>query len=206
LPEASPALRRASAAEAPALARMLARAFWDDPVAVWSCRPEALRPAMLERFHGTRLRQLIGEQEVWTTPELTCAALWAPPGHGQHTTPRQDIELARCLLHPRLVWRLPLVARGLLEIQRHHPAEPPHWYLAVLGTDPSAQGHGLGSAILGAVLDRCDADGVAAYLETSKERNIDFYARHGFRVTGELRLPRGPSVWPMWREPEPSAQ
>jgi ribosomal protein S18 acetylase RimI-like enzyme len=193
-------LRRASAADVPALARMLARAFSDDPHATWSCRPEALRPAVLERFQATRLRQLMVHEEVWTTPELSCAALWAPPGH-VHTTPRQGVELARCELHPRLLWRLPLVASGLLAIQRKHPTDPPHWYLAVLGTDPSTQGQGLGSAVLQAMLERCDADGVAAYLESSKERNIDFYARHGFRVTSELRLPRGPSVWPMWRAP-----
>ena len=186
----------------PALARTLARAFGDDPVAAWSCGPDSLRPAMLERFHGTRLRHLLVHEQVWTTADLTCAALWAPPGHA-HTSARQDIELARCLLHPRLVWRLPLVARGLLDVQRSHPTDPPHWYLAVLGTEPSAQGQGLGSAIMSPVLEQCDADGVAAYLESSKERNIDFYARHGFRVTGELRLPRGPSVWPMWRDPQP---
>jgi ribosomal protein S18 acetylase RimI-like enzyme len=197
-----PTLLRAGADDVPALARTLARAFLDDPVATWSCRPDSLRPAVLERFQSSRLRQLLVHEEVWATAELTCAALWAPPGHTR-TTPRQDLELARCLLHPRLAWRLPLVARGLLDIQRHHPTDPPHWYLAVLGTDPSAQGQGLGSAILRPVLERCDTDGVAAYLESSKERNIDFYARHGFRVTAELRLPRGPSVWPMWREPQP---
>jgi ribosomal protein S18 acetylase RimI-like enzyme len=183
---------------------MLARAFMDDPVAVWSCRSERLRPGVLENFHGLRLRQLLAYEEVWTTRERTCAALWAPPGQF-HTTSREDLELARGLLHPRLVWRLPLVASGLLEIQRKHPSDPPHWYLSVLGTDPSAQGQGLGSAVLGAMLERLDADGVAAYLESSKERNIDFYARHGFRVTGELHLPRGPSVWPMWRDPKPAA-
>jgi hypothetical protein len=44
---------------------------------------------------------------------------------------------------------------------------------------------------------------MAAYMLWSSlnERNIDFYARMGFRVTSELRLPRGPSMWPMWREP-----
>jgi len=57
--------------------------------------------------------------------------------------------------------------------------------------------------VLQPVLERCDSDGVWAFLESSKERNIDFYARHGFRVLGELRLPRGPIMWPMWRDPVP---
>jgi ribosomal protein S18 acetylase RimI-like enzyme len=96
---------------------------------------------------------------------------------------------------------MPLIATGLLGMERRHPREKPHWYLAVLGTDPSAQGQGLGSAVLQPVLERCDTDGIGAYLESSKERNIDFYARHGFRVTGKIRLPRGPTMWPMWRDP-----
>ncbi len=184
----------------PALARMLARSFFDDPVSIWSCKPDALRPAVLERFQAARLRQLLKEQDVWTTPELSSAALWASPGRWK-TTPRQDASLARGLLHPRLLGRAPLIVAGLLGIERRHPRTPPHWYLAVLGTDPSAQGQGLGSAVLAPVLEQCDADGVGAYLESSKERNIDFYARHGFRVMAELRLPRGPSMWPMWRDP-----
>jgi GNAT superfamily N-acetyltransferase len=94
-----------------------------------------------------------------------------------------------------------MVAYGLLSIERKHPPEPVHWYLSVLGVDPAAQGGGLGTALLKPVLDQCDSDGVSAYLESSKERNLDFYARHGFRVTEELRLPRGPKIWTMWREP-----
>jgi hypothetical protein len=45
-----------------------------------------------------------------------------------------------------------------------------------------------------------DRDGVGAYLESSKESNVDYYARFGFRVTEEVRLPRGPRVWLMWRD------
>jgi ribosomal protein S18 acetylase RimI-like enzyme len=96
---------------------------------------------------------------------------------------------------------MPLLARGFGGMEMLHPKRPPHWYLAVLGTDPAAQGQGLGSAALAPVLERCDADGVGAYLESSKESNIAFYARHGFRVTREIRLPRGPKLWAMWRDP-----
>jgi ribosomal protein S18 acetylase RimI-like enzyme len=193
-------VRRATAADVPALSGMLTRAFFDDPVAIWSCRNERLRPGVLERFHAARLRQLVAEDEVWMAPGSASAALWAPPGRWR-TTPRQDLTLMRSLLHPRLISRLPTVVRGLLRIEHEHPREPPHWYLALLGTDPAAQGQGLGSAVLGPVLEQCDLDGISAYLESSKERNIAFYARHGFRVVRELHIPRGPTMWAMWREP-----
>jgi GNAT superfamily N-acetyltransferase len=202
MPAALPLPRPATREDLPALARVLARAFLDDPVARWSCPPEGLRERMLERFHGTRLRQALRSEEVWTSPGLEGAALWFPPDRA-HTTPREDLELARSIATPRLAWRLPLVLGGFVwGIERWHPKEP-HWYLAILGTEPAAQGRGIGSALLAPVLERCDLDGVGAYLESSKERNIAFYARHGFRVTRELRLPRGPLMWAMWRDPRP---
>ena len=197
---AMPGLRLASEADVLDLARALARAFMDDPIAQWSCRPEELRAEVLERFHGARLRQLLRHEEVWTTEDRSCAALWAPPGCWR-TTIREDLALARCVARPRLLAHMPVTVTGLLGIERRHPHDPPHWYLAVLGTDPAAQGQGLGSAVLRPVLERCDSDRVGAYLESSKRRNIDFYARHGFRVTRELRLPFGPTIFPMWREP-----
>jgi ribosomal protein S18 acetylase RimI-like enzyme len=196
----TPPIRRVMPADIPTLTRMLARAYHDDPVAIWVCGSEALRPAVLEGLYRARLRQLLAHHEIWVTPALSSAAVWLPPGSWKTPVP-QDATLVRCFLHPRLMARLPLLAVGLTAIQRRHPREPPHWYLSLLGTDPRAQGHGLGSAVLQPVLERCDTDGVGVYLETSKERNIDFYVRYGFRVTGELRLPRGPKMWLMWREP-----
>ena len=179
---------------------MLARAFHEDPVASWACRPDGLRPRVLERLFGMRLRHLHPRGEIWTDDELRSVAVWAEPDQWRTTT-RQDIAYASCLLHPRLALRMPMVVTGMLGAEKVHPTEPSHWYLAILGTDPSAQGHGLGSAMMEPILEECDRDGVGAYLESSKEQNLDFYARHGFRVTSERRLPRGPRLWPMWREP-----
>jgi GNAT superfamily N-acetyltransferase len=90
----------------------------------------------------------------------------------------------------------------LSQVEKVHPKEP-HWYLAVLGTAPEHQGKGVGSALMKPILDRCDGEGVPAYLESSKESNIPFYKRHGFEVTGEIQAKNGPKVWPMWRDPQP---
>lgn len=197
---AVPAIRRARVEDLPALAAMLARAFLDDPVAEWAWRPDHLRERALRRFQAARLRQLLAHGEVWTSEDLSSAALWAPPGHWRSSL-REVLELGPSFMHPRLIGRMPLVAAGWDRLERRHPRRPHHFYLAVLGTDPAAQGRGLGSAVLGGVLEQCDADGVGAFLESSKERNVAFYARHGFRVTEEIRLLRGPRLWKMWREP-----
>ena len=87
-------------------------------------------------------------------------------------------------------------------MEKAHPEEP-HWYLAVLGTAPEHQGKGVGSALISPILQKCDAEGVPAYLESSKESNIPFYQRHGFEVTGEIKVKNGPTLWPMWRDPQP---
>jgi ribosomal protein S18 acetylase RimI-like enzyme len=193
-------LRRVTGADLPVLSTVLARAFLDDPVAGWAFPAERQRLKALERFQGTRMRQLLGEQEVWTDSDRRCAALWAPPGHWKMSL-GEVAAMLPAFMHPRLIWRMPIAAVGWEKLEQRHPHEPPHWYLAVLGTDPSAQGQGLGSAVMGPVLERCDADGVGAYLESSKESNIAFYSRHGFQVTEEIRLLAGPPMWKMWRDP-----
>ncbi len=195
-------VRRARPADVPGLAHTLARAFYDDPVAEWAFRSDACRASALERFQAIRARQLMKNEEVWTAEDHSCAALWAVPGRWRASI-AETAEVTRAFMHPRLIGRLPLVGFGWLRLESKHPADPPHYYLAVLGTDPERQGQGLGSALMRPVLERCDEDGVGAFLESSKESNIAFYARHGFRVTQEIRLPRGPSMWKMWREPRP---
>jgi ribosomal protein S18 acetylase RimI-like enzyme len=179
---------------------MLVRAYMDDPVAVWICKSDSVRARLLQTLYSARLQKLLLHQGVWTNAGHSSAAVWVPPELGQPGA-RPNAALMRCVLDPRLVVRLPLLAVGFSAMQRKHPRNPPHWYLSLLGTDPDAQGHGWGSAVLEPVLERCDRDGIGAYLESSKPRNLDFYARFGFRSTGELSLPYGPKMWPMWREP-----
>ncbi|MFG2089058.1 MULTISPECIES: GNAT family N-acetyltransferase [unclassified Spirillospora] len=207
-PQPSPpgplSVRPVTASDTAAVAAVLGRAFDDDPVWRWLLPDDASRVRRLTGLFAIMLRRV---HLPHGTTEATgrdgtaeAAALWDPPGRW-HVPVRTQAAQAVPLLRV-LGTRVPATLRTLGAIEEQHPREP-HWYLAVLGTDPPAQGGGLGGALLRSRLDRCDAEGVPAYLESSKERNVPYYERFGFTVTRELALPgKGcPPVWLMWRAP-----
>jgi RimJ/RimL family protein N-acetyltransferase len=96
--------------------------------------------------------------------------------------------------------RLPRARRLQKLFEANHPHQP-HYYIRYLGVATRFQGHGLGTALLRPTLDRCDREGVPAYLEASSERSAALYERLGFVHLGELRVPNGPRFWPMRRPP-----
>jgi ribosomal protein S18 acetylase RimI-like enzyme len=181
------------------LSAVLGRAFADDPVWQWMF---PRHPERMARLFAVLLRNAHlskgGSELAGDGDAIQAGALWDPPGRWQIPL---SVQLRRAPTLIRILGTRTLpVLRGLGEMERIHPTEP-HWYLAVLGTDPSAQGRGLGSALLRSRLSRCDAERLPAYLESSKDGNVPYYERFGFRVTGEIRVPGGPPVWPMWRDP-----
>lgn len=191
-------VQRAVAADAPALAQALARAFADDPIVTWAFPDPAVRSRRLPRFFAWSLRKHLPQAMSSTTPASNAAALWAQPGRWKET-PREAVRLVAAV-GPGVGRRAPRVLRGLTDLEGRHPSGR-HLYLAVLGVDPSLQGQGVGSALIRPGLDHCDEERLPAYLETAKERNLPFYERHGFVVHDHFALPKGPPVWTMWREP-----
>src|SRR5699024_10719479 len=126
------------------------------------------------------------------------AAVWDPPGQWQAT------HAARLLSVPAELLALGRAARlaGRVDdiLAQAHPREP-HWFREEIGTVGAVRGMGHGTALLRSRLDRCDAEGMPAYLESSKRGNVPYYEKFGFAVTGEIRMPDGPSLWGMWRDP-----
>jgi GNAT superfamily N-acetyltransferase len=193
-------VRKATYADVRPVSVALAKAFEDDPVMEWLMPTSGRnRFERLRRFFALDMQSWnLRHDETWTTPELSGGALWAPPGKWKLSV--TDIVRSGPTLSRVLGSRLPLALRGLGEIERRHPREP-HYHLAILGTEPAHQGKGIGGALMAPVLDRCDDDGIGAYLESSKERNVPYYRRFGFEVVEELTLPKGPPLWLMWRDP-----
>jgi ribosomal protein S18 acetylase RimI-like enzyme len=86
------------------------------------------------------------------------------------------------------------------QMGRYHPSEP-HWYLPLVGVDPSQQGKGFGSALLQYALIQCDRESKLAYLESSNSKNIPLYQRHGFELLGTIQTGTSSSIFPMLRRP-----
>jgi GNAT superfamily N-acetyltransferase len=185
------------------LSRTLGRAFHDDPVMMWMLPDAASRAKSLPRMFATMTRHHFlagGAAEVATNGSATgAAALWDPPGRWK---PSRREEL---LMMPGYIWAFrSRVAMGqeVAELMKKTHPEEPHWYLAVIGSDPTVRGTGYGQALMHSRLDRCDAEHAPAYLESTKSENLPYYQRFGFEVTGEIVLPNsGPTMWPMWRKP-----
>ena len=197
-------VRRATFSDVSPMAAVLGRALENDPGICWMFpRSRTRRRALPRVFAAMILRLYLPAGEVYTTDDHAAAALWLPPDNAA-PAPSEVICLAvrLAVLAPlvgRALWRAPRLS-GLLNARR--PRDP-HYYLALLGTDPPRQGQGIGSAMLSYQLTRADAEGIPAYLESSNRRNLALYTRHGFEVTQEMRFRRnGPTTWLMWREPK----
>lgn len=192
-----PEVRTAVSDDLDALGPVVARAFADDPVWRHLVRRRDRWKAAPSFFAAT-LGHPVDRAEVFTTAGWEGAAVWAAPGRWK-VKPTEEAAVAVPavrLFGPGLV----RAVRFLAALEKVHPPEP-HWYLAILATDPAHQGRGIGSALLAPVLDRCDSEGLPAYLESTRESTVAFYARHGFTVTEPLTIADGPTLYPMWREP-----
>jgi GNAT superfamily N-acetyltransferase len=183
------------------LAKAMAEAFYNDPIASWLLRDDARRMRQLERGFTLFMRRLhLPAGECYTTEHVAGGALWLPPGRWQ-AGPAAQLRLLAGLagISGR---RFPRFLRYSRLLESKHRRED-HYYLPYMGVAPSRQGRGIGSALLRPVLERCDSAGLPAYLEASSPRNRDLYKRHGFEVVEILELAAGgPAHWLMWREPQ----
>jgi GNAT superfamily N-acetyltransferase len=66
----------------------------------------------------------------------------------------------------------------------------PHYYLGVIGVDPTMHGLGIGAQLLRAFCDTSSSDQLSGgvYLETANPSNVRFYEHAGFAVTGQGSL------------------
>jgi len=194
-------------AERGAVIATMVRAFYDDPLFGFFITDPVHQTKGLARFMGAVVLDAAPFGDVWAARthegRIAAAAAWLPPGSYPRPPRRELMTLARSAPAIARAGRRAVTAVRLLqEVERvHHRVAEPHYYLALLGTDPLHQRRGAAAGALAPVIARCDEEGVHAYLETQREENLAYYARRSFEVADTIRLEGAPTVWTMMRAP-----
>ncbi|WP_121749155.1 GNAT family N-acetyltransferase [Streptomyces sp. E2N166] len=205
-------IRTAGEGDRELVVRLLDEAFQDDPVSSWVFPDEEYRRRTHHRLMAAFTDAVLADGRIDLTEDGAACALWLPVPADGHTGDESGEDhregaddgpvQVREAVDPENE-RVELIARLTDGI---HPSGRAHEYLWMIGVTPGRQGEGLGTALIASVLDRCDREGLPAYLEASSARGRGLYERLGFEFTGRaLDLPDGPRMWPMWREPRPPA-
>jgi GNAT superfamily N-acetyltransferase len=173
----------------------LVSAFVADPAERW-LYPDAHQylthfPRFVAAFGG----RAFDEGTAWELEDFSAVSLWLPPG--VETDGDKVVEVLAVTVAPVLHDDL-FAALG--QMAEAHPTYP-HWYLPWFGVDASRQGVGLGAQLLASCLKLVDATNQPAYLESTNPRNVPFYERHGFEVTGTAQAGSSPALVLMTRAP-----
>jgi ribosomal protein S18 acetylase RimI-like enzyme len=195
-------VRKVEKRDIPQLSEVLALSFEKDPVMSWVMRTDNKRLDALRDLYTYSIEESLRYGEETTTEDLRACAVWLPPEAMKEKLP--PLYILRMLPH-YIHWAgIGILGRllKLFELFEKKRPEKPHFYLDFIGVKPEAQGSGYASTLLEYTLNRLDTEGISAYLESSNIRNNLLYQRNGFRITEEIHLPEGPTLWCMWRNPK----
>lgn len=191
-------IRPATEADLPAVARLFGGAFVEDAMLRWPLPTDATVEDVTMNF-AIVLDAYSSLDAVWVTEDLRGAAVWLPPAAAQRFL---EIEgPTREMIHP-------LTDDGgarygvFWDWLGGHVPDDPCWFLDIVAVDAAARGRGYGGRLIEHGLTRAHAEGLPAFLETSKQANVGLYERFGFRVIEQADAPAGgPTIWFMRADP-----
>ncbi|MFI7026924.1 GNAT family N-acetyltransferase [Micromonospora sp. NPDC049900] len=195
-------VRRLAADEVVEAAQTLADAFDGYPWTAWTVAADRHRERLTGLFALTVEAVGLPYGDVWAAVEPTgriaAVAVWLGPDRPVPARVWTDLAARNAELAGDR-HEVALVAEVACAPLR---ATDPAYLLATVGVRRDRWGGGFGSRVLRPGLADAARAGLPVVLETSAERNVGFYRRLGFEVTGEVRVPDGgPKVWGMRRAP-----
>jgi len=170
-------------------------AFGTDPVARWIYPDPLQYLTYFPQFVRTFGNKALEHKTTFFADRYIGAAFWFPPGVEADSEPLIDL-LENSVAKPEQ----DDLFHVLEEMSHYHPRQS-HWYLAILGVEPTQQSKGYGSALLQPILQECDRTRTPAYLEAFNSSNLPFYKRYGFEQIGLIQAGNSPPIFPMLRLP-----
>lgn len=173
----------------------LTLAFTNDPPNRWVYPEPADYLKFFPRFAQALGGAALANGTAFANGDLTGVALWLAPDAAP-----DEKAMGRLIEESVAADKQADLAAVIEQMVALHPEEP-HWYLPFIGVDPARHGQGIGTALLRPVLERCDAERLPAYLESTNPRNRTLYERLGFAAIGEIKAGCCPPIVPMLRQP-----
>ena len=177
-------LEQLDPSQIPQAANLLARAFRDNPLwtAVLTRESADVRQQVFERC-ALGFLQAAQRHGIVTAAiddgEISGVSLVFPPGTYPLPLPSQFLMLKGILAQgPMAFLRLAAIGSHTWLV---HPRTA-HYYLFMIGVDPSSQGKGYGGQLLRHLNELADKAGVECYLETDKPESVNLYEHFGYRV------------------------
>jgi ribosomal protein S18 acetylase RimI-like enzyme len=194
-------IRKAVLADVPQVAISMAKAFDNDAFVNYLVHQDKKRFDRIVQLFITGLTKLsIPFGEVLTVDNCSGCAIWIPSANVTLGL-LQQLALIPDILKISAFSGLMRMVKCLGELDKVHPKQK-HYYLFFVGVDPSAQKQGLGHALLNPILEKCDKEGIGAYLENTNDANQAFYESNGFKVIFDIKVGvDAPVLRAMWRDP-----
>jgi GNAT superfamily N-acetyltransferase len=185
-----PAVRRISREAVMTAAMVLSRAFQDDPVFAYLVPDEGERRAKSRYIMSMLVEYSVNCGEVITTSGFEAVAVWLPHNRvevGFWEGVRNGGLSALLRLGPACVKRQ-LNAGSAMNRAHTELAPYPHYYLYLLGSEPSLRGKGYAGNLMRSMLARLDEQGIPSYLDNTNRRNTAIYEHYGYKALREYGI------------------
>jgi len=192
-----------------AAAKVLARAFENNPVCVAFFPDTAKRVRQNYHLMKSSIRYSMRYGEVYiTSPRLEGIALWQleDPIEEQEQQGKPGsvfanwVDFGLWLSLGKALERVNSLY-GYVFSTHYELVPSQHWYFFTIGVDPKFQGQGFGGGLIRTMLARIDEEQLPCYLDTNTEKNVALYEHFGFKVVKRYQIPGSDVInWSMVRE------
>lgn len=174
-------------------AKVMARAFHEDPLMIFYIPDPVEREKKLPHLYEFLLKFTFKNGEAYATSKNLegIAVVFLAPNFKMNIW--QGVWYGGISLYFKLG---PEVMKKMMnqpdiEIIHNRLAPKNHWYLEILAVDPKLQGRGFGRKLLKPVLQRSKQTALPCYLETQQPNNVSLYQKFGFKLLESNPLSAG---------------
>lgn len=187
----------------PKLTDILSQAFYSDPYYVHIMPNNNKRISQIKWWSKILLKYTLKNGSIYVSNDYTGIAMWL----GSDKPMLDDVQLAMfgLILFPFKVGFKNFIRLLNISAQwekEHHKQNKRHFYLMMIGVEPSLQKKGIGSQLMLDILKKADNEKIDCFLETVTYNNVMFYKKHTFEIIGNEKFGEDCQYWLMKRTPQ----